>query len=150
PFAPASIKPGLSWNKIYCDLFLFKHAVKMLRAEHYDLIYAVEDAGFMAMVLGKYASNPYVYDLDSSMAEQIVERFRWSRPVEPVLRGLETLPMRGALAVVPMCEYLAEEARRHCAGSVHVLKDVSLLEDEPGNKAGEDLRRSLQIEGPLL
>lgn len=150
PFAPASIKPGFSWNKIYCDLFLFKDAVKMLRAEHYDLIYAVEEAGFMAMVLGKYASIPYVYDMDSSMAEQIVERFRWARPVEPVLRWLETLPMRGALAVVPMCEYLAEEARRHCAGSVHVLKDVSLLQDEPGSEASEDLRRSLHIEGPLL
>ncbi|MBN1237572.1 MAG: glycosyltransferase family 4 protein [Gammaproteobacteria bacterium] len=149
PFAPAEVKPGFSWNKVYCDLFLFRDAFRMVRRNRYDLIYAVEEAGFMAMILGRYASVPYVFDMDSSMAEQLAERYRWIRPVEPILQWLETLPMRGALSVVPMCEHLAQIARRHCAGSVHVLKDVSLLGSRSSGEV-EDLRRSLQIRGPML
>jgi glycosyltransferase involved in cell wall biosynthesis len=148
-FAPSSVRPGFSWNKVYCDLFLFRDAIKMLRRQRYDLIYAVEEAGFMAMVLSRYASVPYVFDMDSSMAEQLTERFRWIKPLEPLLRWLETLPMRSAVSVVPMCEQLAQEARLHCSGSVHVLKDVSLLHQST-TAPSEDLHRSLQIEGPLL
>jgi len=149
PFAPATITPGFSWSKIYCDVFLFRDAIKMIRRERYDLVYAVEEAVFMAMVMGKFTSIPYVFDMDSSMADQLVERYRWMRPAASVLRWVESLPMRGALAVVPMCEYLAQQARRHCNGSVHVLRDVSLLNDRQ-SAAREDLRRTLHIDGPLL
>jgi glycosyltransferase involved in cell wall biosynthesis len=150
PFAPSAVKPGFSWQKVYCDVFLLRDAVKMLRRQRYDLIYAVEEAGFMAMVLSRHASVPYVFDMDSSMAEQLTERYRWIRPIESLLRWLETLPMRGAVSVVPMCEHLAQEARLHCSGSVHVLKDVSLLNQSRLAADREDLRRSLRIEGPLL
>lgn len=149
PLAPATIRPGFSWSKLYCDLFLFRDAVRMVRRERYDLMYAVEEAVFIAMVLAKFTSIPYVFDMDSSMAEQLVERYRWMRPAAPLMRWVETVPMRGALAVVPMCEYLAERARRHCPGSVHVLHDVSLLQERPGPVL-EDLRRMLRIDGPLL
>lgn len=149
PAAPAAVPPGFSWKKIYCDLFLFRDAVRMVRSQRYDLIYGVEEAGFMAMLLSRFTSIPYVYDMDSSMVEQLVERYRWIRPVEPILGWLETLPMRGALSVVPMCEHLAQEARRHCRGSVHVLKDVSLVNPHASDGA-EDLRRTLHIDGPML
>jgi glycosyltransferase involved in cell wall biosynthesis len=48
-----------------------------------------------------------------------------------------------------MCEDLAVQARRHCPGFVHVLKDVSLIEGS-GTDTEEDLRKALQIDGPML
>ena len=149
PLAPASIKPGFSLKKVYCDLFLARDAFRMMRAKRYDLIHAVEEASFIAIVLRRVFRVPYVFDMDSSMASQILEKFWWVRPFGGLLRWFETLPMRRAIAVVPMCEDLAINARQYCRGIVHVLKDVSLIADS-AEIVSENLRRDFEIDGPLL
>lgn len=149
PLPPDGIPPGFSWKKAWCDVFLFREALRMMRSGRYDLIHAVEEASFMAMVLGRYYRVPYVFDMDSSMALQLVTQFRWLRPAGGLLHWIETLPMRRALAVVPMCEDLAVHARLSSRGIVHVVKDVSLITDEPDEPA-EDLRRDLGVAGPLV
>ena len=103
PFAPDSIKPGFSMKKIYCDIFLFRDAIKKMRENDYDMIHAVEEASFIAMILGRIFSVPYVFDMDSSMASQMLDKFSWLRPVGGLLRWLESLPIRRAIAAVPMC-----------------------------------------------
>jgi hypothetical protein len=71
---------------------------------------------------------PYVYDMDSSLAQQLTERFPLLRPVMTVLAGCERLALRHAIAVVPVCEALAIVAERGHARKVVVLPDVSLLD----------------------
>lgn len=149
PFAPGSIPPGFSWKKAWCDVFLLRQAFRMMRAKRYDLVHAVEEASFIALVLGKVYRVPYVFDMDSSMALQLLSQFRWLRPAGGLLHWIETLPMRQAIAVVPMCEDLAIHARLCTRGIVRVLKDVSLISETSGESA-EDLRREFGIEGPLL
>jgi len=149
PFPPATVKPGFSLAKVYCDFFLLRDAMRMMRARQYDLVHAVEEASFIAMLLRRFFGVPYVFDMDSSMATQMLDRFFWLRPVGGFLRWFETLPMRRAAAVVPMCEDLAVLARKHCTGFVHVLKDVSLI-TESATGSAEDLRQELQIHGPIL
>jgi glycosyltransferase involved in cell wall biosynthesis len=149
PFAPKSIKPGFSVKKIYCDLFLFFDAIKLIRKNDYDVIHAVEEASFIAMLLGRIYRIPFVFDMDSSMATQMLDSFSWLRPFARFLHWLESLPMRRAIAVVPMCEDLAVKARRYCDGIVYVLKDVSLIGDNTGSSS-EDLRAHLNGNGPML
>lgn len=149
PFAPEAINPGFSVQKVYCDCFLFRDAIRKLRENRYDMIHAVEEASFIAMLLSRFFRVPYVFDMDSSMAAQMLDRFSWLRPFGGLLRWLETLPMRRAIAVVPMCEDLAIRARQYCPGIVRVLKDVSLLTDTAEISA-EDLRSELNIHGPML
>ncbi|HEX2140153.1 MAG TPA: glycosyltransferase [Woeseiaceae bacterium] len=149
PLAPASIPPGFSFKKAWCDVFLLRQAFRMVRAKRYDLIHAVEEASFIAMALGKVHRVPYVFDMDSSMALQLLSQFRWLRPARGLLHWIEALPMRQAIAVVPMCEDLAIHARLCSRGIVRVLKDVSLI-SEPSDESAEDLRREFGIEGPLL
>lgn len=149
PLAPASVPPGFSWRKAWCDLFLSRDALRMMRANRYDLIHAVEEASFIALVLGRLYRVPYVFDMDSSMALQLVTQFRWLRPAGGLLHWIETLPMRQAIAVVPMCEDLASHARLCSRGIVRVLKDVSLISDAPEDPV-EDLRQDLDIAGPLV
>src|SRR5690606_11014131 len=72
PLAPEAIPPGFSWRKAWCDLFLVREAVRMLRSKRYHLVHAVEEASFIAMVLGWLYRVPYVFDMDSSMALQLV------------------------------------------------------------------------------
>jgi glycosyltransferase involved in cell wall biosynthesis len=83
------------------------------------------------------------------MATQLLDRFRWLRPVAGLLHWIETLPMRSALAVVPMCEDLALRPRQYCRGIVHVLKDVSLITETSAHHS-TDFRAELGIDGQVL
>lgn len=147
---PARIRPGLSFGKVWCDLFLFFKVIGMLRRKRYDLIHAVEESALMAMLLGPITRTPYIFDMDSSMAAQIVARYRWTRVFGSLLRWVETLPMRGAVAVVPMCEDLAVTARKYCRGIVEILSDITLLSDDNAPTADEDLRLKYKLEGPVI
>ncbi|HEX7062208.1 MAG TPA: glycosyltransferase family 4 protein [Woeseiaceae bacterium] len=149
PLAPAAIRPGFSWRKAWCDVFLFREAQRMLRTKRYHLVHAVEEASFIAMALGRLYHVPYVFDMDSSMAMQLMAQYPWLRPAGGLLRWIEGLPMRHAIAVVPMCEDLAAQARTSSDAIVQVLKDVSLIShgrEEPS----EDLRRDHGIGGKIL
>ena len=146
---PAQVRPGLSLNKLWCDVFLFFKMIGMMRRNRYDLVHAVEESAFMAMLAELFTRTPYVFDMDSDMADQVLARYRWIRPFGGVLRWLETLPMRRAAAVVPMCEDLAETARKHTHGIVQVLSDISLVSDNSPLTPDEDLRKDLGLTGPI-
>jgi glycosyltransferase involved in cell wall biosynthesis len=124
-------------------------ALALVRSRQYDLIYAVEEGAFIAMILGKLFRIPFVFDMDSSMAEQIVERFPTAKAVSGILNWAESLPMKSAVAVIPMCEALADRARTHCSGLVRTLKDVSLVQAGEVPLQPENLRQELALEGPL-
>ena len=147
--SPGQMRPGFSLNKLWCDIFLIFKMIGMMRRKHYDFVHAVEESAFMAMVTEPFTRTPYVFDMDSAMAEQILARYRWIRPFGGVLRWLGTLPMRRAVAVVPMCEDLAETARKHTRGIVQVLSDISLVSDATPLAPVEDLRTELGLAGPI-
>jgi len=145
---PNTVRPGWSVAKAWCDVFLFFRAFGLLKKEKYDLIHAVEEAGFMALVLGKIHKVPYVFDVDSSMTTQIVDKFKWLAPLTRPMRWLESLPARYAVAIVPMCDSLAEDIRHVTKQKVFVLNDISLPGDPDAN--AEDLRELLGFEDELL
>lgn len=122
------IRPGFSLKKVYCDLFLMPRIDRMLREGSYDLVHATEEGVFLAHWLCRRHKIPFVYDMDSSMSHQILDRHRWLRPLRPLLESAEARAMRAAAAVVPVCEALAEVARRHGVADPFVLKDVSLVD----------------------
>lgn len=145
---PRVIKSGLSWAKIWCDLFLFFAAIQLIRQNNYRLIHAVEEAGFMALVIGKMFHTPFVFDVDSSMTTQIIDRFKWLSPVTRLLKWLESIPARHAAAIVPMCDSLAEDIARVSSQKVFVLNDVCLPGDPEATV--DDLRELLEIQDELL
>lgn len=146
PWLSASgIRPGLSIKKVYCDIHLFFRFVRLLAGGRYDLVHAVEESAFMAMLVCPLASTPYIYDMDSSMSTQIVNKFGFLRPAHGALRFMESLPMRFAATVMPMCDALALEAGRAGARHIAVLKDISLLQADahaPAEQIGEMLAPS--------
>jgi glycosyltransferase involved in cell wall biosynthesis len=143
------IRPGFSAKKLYCDLFLFFRLIPLLWKNRYDLVHAVEESSFMALLLCPLRSIPYVCDIDSSMTTQLVDRFRWLRPVRALLQWLESLPWRMALAVVPMCDALADEVRRYRSSEVFVLKDVSLVRAPGEGEEVENLEEFPDLSGPV-
>jgi len=84
------------------------------------------------------------------MATQLVDKFRVLRPFRSLLRLIESLPMRYAEAVVPMCESLAIEVRRYRDNNIVVLKDVSLVDQQQAFESVTDIRKELHLAGKVV
>lgn len=122
------IRPGLSVKKIYCDLHLFFRFISLIRKKDFDLIHAVEEGAFMAWIVCAWKKKPFIYDMDSSMSTQVVNKLKILRPGMKVMQWLESQPIRRAAAVVPVCTELARNALRSGAKQVVVLPDISLMQ----------------------
>ncbi len=121
------VRPGFSLKKLVCDLFFFVACWRLVRRNNYDLIHAGEEAVFFALFFRLFYGIPYVYDMDSSIAQQLVEKMRWARPLAPVFNWFETRAIRGSVAVAPVCPMLAELAESRGARAVVTLHDISQL-----------------------
>lgn len=143
------IRPGFSVRKLICDAAMGIKALRMVRREGYDLVHAVEEAAFLARGLKLLFGTPYVYDMDSSLAQQMVEKYPGLRLVSGALEAFEGHAVRNATAVLAVCQALVDTARGHAPEKlVGKLEDVSLLEDAPG--ATESLRRTIGADGPIV
>ena len=123
------LKPGFSLRKLANDVHVFRIARKLAARYHYDVVHAGEEAVFIALYLKRRFGIPYVYDLDSSIAQQMVEQQPWMRRLSGILNSFEARAIRGALATAPVCNALADLCRDRGALHVVTLHDISQLTD---------------------
>ena len=135
-------RPGFSGRKLVCDAFLTATALRLAARRRYDVVHAGEEAVFVARLLRWLFGVPYVYDLDSSIASQLVESRPALRPLAPVFRWLEARAIRGALATAPVCNALADLCRERGARKVVTLHDISQLEDPDAPPSGRLARET--------
>lgn len=131
--APAflnGVKPGVSLKKLACDV-LFAGAVfrKLWQNRHqqFDLIHAVEESVFFAVIAKVVFKIPYIYDMDSSLSCQLTEKWKFFKPLVPVFEWLEKIAIKNSIAVAPVCDALEIIAERGGSKSTVLLRDVSLL-----------------------
>lgn len=122
-----NIRPGFSWKKIVCDVVLFFKSARLLRANRYDLIFAVEESVFMALWWKWIRGIPYVYDMDSSLSQQMMATYPFIRPLAFLLRLSENLAVRNSIGVAPVCEALAAVVLTYNPKKIVVLHDISVL-----------------------
>ncbi|MCB9030616.1 MAG: glycosyltransferase [Deltaproteobacteria bacterium] len=126
-----SVSPGISLKKIICDIFFLFKAISLVRKrsdQNYDVVHAVEESVFIALLIKWIFKIPYIYDMDSSLAMQVTEKWFLLRPLDPVLSYFEKLAVKNSLAVVPVCDALAVIADRHGSSDTHILRDISMLD----------------------
>ncbi len=87
---------GPSWQKLVCDFYLAVKMCRMLSCKQYDLVHAVEEAAFLAV----RTDIPFIYDMDSLMSRQIVEKSLLLWPAAKLF------------------ELLEHHARWHCIGAL--------------------------------
>lgn len=127
----SGIGPGISLKKLVCDFIFTVTALRLAwRNRHapYVLVHAVEEAVFVALLIKWLFGVPYVYDMDSSLAMQVSEKWIVLKPFAPLLRLLERVAIRSSVAVCPVCDALGAIASRSGAPHLVVLRDVSLLQ----------------------
>lgn len=145
PFA-SGIRPGISIKKLISDALMYPTAIAMARAAKYDLVHAVEESVFMAMTIRRRFGIPYIFDMDSSMPNQIVDKLPLLKFLYPFMAWREARAIKNALAIVPMCDAFADLARKQGATRITVLRDISLLSlCDPAARI--DLRKEFGITG---
>jgi glycosyltransferase involved in cell wall biosynthesis len=144
------VPPGFSVGKLFCDVFLLIQSLRMVSKKRYEYIHAVEEAVFIALLIKFLFRIPYIYDMDSSLAQQMIERYpRLFTPVSSILNFFEGAAIRYAKAVVPVCDALSRDVARYQPGKVVILRDVSLLQPNQPIEV-EDLRTIHGIKGALM
>ena len=115
-----------------CDVFMLFKAFRLVLGKRYELIHAVEESVFIAILLKWLFNVPYVYDMDSSLAQQILERYPVLSPFISIFGYFEKLAVKNAKAVAPVCEALARLIEKYHPEKVVILQDVSLIESTGG------------------
>lgn len=115
---------GFSPQKVVADFFLTLRAIGCLRRKRYAAIHAVEESVYPALLIGAVWRVPVIYDLDSSMADQMIEKWSWLRLFGGPLHFAERLAVVAADGLAPVCRAL-ETRVRNVAGD----KPIELLHD---------------------
>ena len=143
------IKPGLSLKKLICDFFVFLKAIRLLRSGSFDLVHAVEEAVFMALALKFLFRIPYVYDMDSLMSLQLVEKYPSLHLLRRGMEWLEKKAVQNSSGTIAVCRALEDTARKFAPSNLIVrLEDITLLTDEAEEQ--DSLRQRLGIPGTML
>jgi glycosyltransferase involved in cell wall biosynthesis len=146
-----NIRPGFSFKKVICDVVMLGSCLRMVRRERYDLIHAVEEGAFVAAAMQALRGVPYVYDMDSSLAEQMVDAYPGLRFAMRAMRGFEAFAVRRSMGVLTVCAALEDVALAHAPGKlVGRVEDTTLLPTTPRAVPGDGLvPDAITSQGPM-
>ena len=101
PLRFKSVPVGLSARKLLLDIPLTLALLSRLRSGAYSCIHAVEEAAFPAVLLGRHYRVPVIYDMQSSLPEQLATHpGLGTTPIRHLLGQLEAWLLRRADMVV--------------------------------------------------
>ena len=137
PFGVRRVPIGLSLAKLTLDVTLVPALARRLSTGCYRCVHAVEEAAFPAVVLGRRAGVPVIYDMQSSLPEQLGQ---WAalrgRAAQRLLSRLERWLLTHADSVVSSAG-LAERVRSLAPG---IRAREWHFPSSPHAPAGHDVR----------
>lgn len=144
-----NIPPGFSFKKLTCDLFVFFKCFKIIKQNNIHMVHAVEEAVFIAMFFKFIFGLPYIYDMDSSLSDQITEKFPTLKYLKKGFCFFEKKAVQNSRAVIAVCRALEEKVRQYSSDTkVLRLEDVSMLNKKTSYSIA--LKKTLGIEGTLI
>jgi glycosyltransferase involved in cell wall biosynthesis len=133
------IRIGPSLHKLFLDGFIVLWALALLLRRRYQIVHAHEEAVFFLRFLKPLFGFKLVYDMHSSLPEQLRNyRFTTSRLLIGLFERLEATCLRAADAVITICPELARYAvprmpdpERHFLIENSIFEDVRLAAPPP-------------------
>lgn len=144
-----NIRPGFSFKKLYVDFFMIFYAWKKVHSKRYSVIHAGEESVFIAMLMKLIYKVPYIYDIDSSIAQQMVEKSPGLKPFAKLFNWFESKAMKGAIANAPVCHALRELCEKNNSSKTFTLHDISQLKN-PGLAPTGLVRKEINSDGLIL
>jgi glycosyltransferase involved in cell wall biosynthesis len=154
PFA-SRVRIGPSFTKLVLDLYLCVTAWKQSRRERYDLVHSHEEAGPLGVWIARRLKVPHVYDMHSSLPQQLTNfRFARSRVLRWLFEKLEHRSIFGSDVVVTICQDLQDHVTALGAGERSILIENVMGGDveEPPSIQPADVRRTwgIDADAPLV
>ena len=88
---------GASMRKVFLDLFLIPKIAWQLRENSYLCIHAVEEAALPAILLAKKTTVPVIYDMQSSIPEQMMKyRICRGKTIQKIIHSFERWLIKNA------------------------------------------------------
>ena len=137
------IEVGPSKTKILFDIFIILKAIRLLIKNRYDVIHSHEEAGFFSNWLSKVFRLRHIYDMHSSLPQQLQNfKFTSSKLLINYFNKLEKRTINNADAVITICPELFNYVEEICLGKNHVL-----IENVAGDDSvfGDDKKADLDI-----
>ncbi len=154
PLEPVRIGP--SFAKAFLDVFMIWWTIGLLLRRRYDLVHAHEEAVFFCMLLKPLFRFKLVYDMHSSLPQQLTNfGFTESRLLISTFEWLELRALEASDAVITISPALASYAVSHLSRPErHVLIENSIFEEvrlaRPDSPAGDGEQPALPEDRPIV
>jgi glycosyltransferase involved in cell wall biosynthesis len=123
------VKIGPSLAKIPLDALLALTAIRRAFAGRYDAIHSHEEGGLIGAVLAKLRRVPHLYDMHSSLPQQLTNfAFSRSRVIRRAFLAIERFMIRHSRVVIVICPSLEDAVKAIEPGARTVL-----IENAPGS-----------------
>ena len=143
------IRPGMSVKKIICDVFMLFKMISLGRKYSFNLVHAVEESVFLAQFLKLFTRKPYLYDMDSCMSEQIIDKYPRLKWLGSMLESFEKRAVRSSMGVIAVCRALEDTARSYAPDKpILRLEDISMVDED--TEGDESLRAKYDVNGVMM
>ena len=147
------VKVGPSFTKIPLDLCLFVLMIFRLSKESYDIIHTHEEAGFWGVVLSRIFRIPHIYDMHSSLPQQLENfKFTKSKILINIFKWLERWVLTCADGIITICPDLNEHVEsvcpKKCSVVIENVVDYGMIFGT--NDRPSEIRSMLNLEGKIV
>jgi len=123
------VKIGPSLAKISLDALLTLTAIRRAFAGRYDAIHSHEEGGLIGAVLAKLRRVPHLYDMHSSLPQQLANfAFSRSRVIRWLFLAVERFMIRSSRVVIVICPSLEDTVK-----AIEPAARTVLIENAPGS-----------------
>ncbi|MBN1249984.1 MAG: glycosyltransferase family 4 protein [Anaerolineae bacterium] len=148
-----SVKLGPSWPKAFLDVLLFCQGIALLLVNRYDVIHSHEEAAFWSVLLAKVFRTRHVYDMHSSLPQQLATCPRWNyRPFVKLFEVLERWVISTCDAVITIGVDLEERVMAiNPKARTVLMQNLAVLADGAGlsHTSASELREKLRLDNKL-
>lgn len=121
-----NVPTAFSLKKLILDIPLALKFIRMVLSGKYDVVHCVEESIFIALFSKWIHKKPLIFDIDSSMPDQLAKKNGFLRIFSPFFLFMEKFAVKRSLCCITVCHTLSDNVRK-----IAPWKMVFQIEDLP-------------------
>jgi glycosyltransferase involved in cell wall biosynthesis len=147
-----AIPVGPSFIKLAYDIELILVSLCLLLTKKYDMIHGIEEGGFLSVFWGRLFNISSIFDLDSSISEQLkYSKFIKNKSILNLVKRIEIWCFKNSSLVITVCQALSQRViNQYSRANIRQIEDIPLnREKAPDKNLTEALIRQYGLENSL-